>query len=413
MASANRDISIITARRLAIARQHLSGGNSSGMLDVVRDLGCLQLDPISVVARSHQLVLWSRLGNYDPAILETLLWEKRALFEYWAHEASIVLTEDYPLHAFRMRRHPYGDVPWLNQVQTWLDKPGIRELRNTVLEQFRADGPLAVGEFKDMAMVYPGSSWPSERNAEQMVDYLWQRGEIMVARRQGLTRFWDIAERCLPDWTPREDLDDHEVTRRAAQRAIRALGVATPRQIKAHFTRRRYPDLERVLGELEAEQQVHKVRIVEDGATPLSGQYYIHSGELSLLEEIEAGVFRPRTVLLAPFDNLICDRKRTEQLFDFSYSIEIYLPKAKRRYGYYVLPILHGDRFIGRLDPKLDRKTKTLHIHSVYAEDGAPDDLETIQAMRAAIQDLAEFAGAKSIAYGATLPPQWGKLASD
>ena len=408
MATAQLTITPETARQLAITRQHLSGNAPPTMIDVVRDLGCLQLDPISAVARSHQLVLWSRLGNYDLADLDTLLWEHRSLFEYWAHVASIVLTEDYPIHSFRMRGYPTGDSPWTKQVRAWLSEPGIEDMHDALLQRIHADGPVLSRVFTDQSAGFPaGSGWTSGRNINRMMDYLWQTGKIMVAHRQGIQRLWDVSERCLPDWTPHEKLDADEVTRRAAQKAIRALGVATVGQIKEHYTRGRYYDLDRVLDELEAVGLIHPIKV--EGMS-WNGNTYIHNNDLPLLETIQAGGFTPRTTLLSPFDNLICDRRRTEQLFGFQFRIEIYVPKNKRQYGYYVLPILHGDRLIGRIDPKLDRRKKILEINAVYAEDNAPGDVETVRAIRESIQSLAQFVGAKEVAFAEKVSRQWSGL---
>ncbi len=215
----------------------------------------------------------------------------------------------------------------------------------------------------------------------------------MVADRSGIQKQWDLAERVLPEWTPREVLDTHEVVCRAAQKSLRALGVATPQQIKEHYTRARYPDLPAVLKDLEAQGRIQRVKV--EG---MSGTWYLHADDLPLLDRIEAGDWQPRTTLLSPFDNLICDRKRTESLFDFYYRIEIYVPAAKRQYGYYVLPILHGDRLIGRIDSPFDRKTKTLNVQHLYAEPDAPVD--AAPAIRAAVELLAQFVGAAQIVYG-------------
>ncbi|HEX2907755.1 MAG TPA: crosslink repair DNA glycosylase YcaQ family protein, partial [Phototrophicaceae bacterium] len=351
-----RTLTPTTVRRLAIARQYLSGPVRpvSQMLDLIRDLGCLQLDPTSAVARNHLLVLWSRLGNYDQAHLNKLLWQERHLFEYWAHAASIVLTEDYPLHAARMNQYQLGE--WVQENINFY---------NYVLGEITQRGPLSSKDFEDQSnSAWPSTGWTNGRNTSRMLDFLWMQGKILVKERRGHTRYWDLAERCLPDWTPREVLPEREVVRRAAQRALRALGVATAKQIKLHFTRYRYPELESVLQDLETEGQIQRVTIAE-GATKWPGVWYSHTDDLPQLEQLEAGDWQPRTTLLSPFDNLIADRDRTEQLFNFEYRIEIYVPKDKRKFGYFVLPILHGDQLIGRIDPLMDRKTGTFHIHHV------------------------------------------------
>ncbi|HVU14716.1 MAG TPA: crosslink repair DNA glycosylase YcaQ family protein [Phototrophicaceae bacterium] len=397
---AARTISKTTARRLAITRQRLSGSpppaTADSIMEVVRDLGCVQIDPISVVARSPLLVLWSRLGVYDPALLDKLIYADRLLFEYWAHVASIVLTEDYPIHQWRMRNYINTDVgnPWTQRVGEWIEQN--RDLYDLILAELSEKGARFSREF-ELDGVDPkqwvSSGWTNDRNVSRMLDFLWARGQIMVTGRSGLQKRWDLSERVLPDWTQHKPWATEAVVTSAAQKAIRALGVATPAQIKQHYTRGRYPDLQSVLNDLEQQGRVERIKV--EG---VPGNYYLHADDLPLLERIAAGEWQPRTTLLSPFDNLICDRKRTVQLFDFNFSIEIYVPAAKRQYGYYVLPILHGDSLIGRIDPAYDRKAKTLNVNHIYAEPDAP--AEAAPELRASIESLAQFVGATQITYG-------------
>lgn len=400
-----RSITPITARRLAITRQRLAGPRPepgpAGMLELIRDLGCVQLDPISAVDRSQRLVLWSRLGPHDRADLDTLLWQDRSLFEYWAHVASIVLTEDYPIHQHFMRTYRNADDGSVRtaRLHTWLNSQVA--LREHILAEITAKGALTSGHFEDKdRREWVPNGWSGGRNVPEMLDYLWTRGQLMVAGRSGMQRIWDLTERCLPAWTPREELDEPEVVCRAAERSLRALGVATPRQISQHYTRGRYPGLKAALGQLVAAGRIQRVAVGD-----LPGPWYLHADDLPLVNALEAGDWQPRTTLLSPFDNLICDRERTEQLWDFFFRVEIYVPPARRQYGYYVLPILHGDQLIGRIDPKMDRQSGTLHVQNVYAEPGAPNDRATANAIRDAITSLADFLGAGEIAYGAVQGP--------
>jgi uncharacterized protein len=392
-------------RRLVITRQHLSAAPTPTMLDVIRDLGCLQLDPTSAVARSHLLVLWSRLGGYDVAELDRLLWQERSLFEYWAHAASIVLTEDYPVHRLLMDRTTISSSAWSQRVRQWVDDN--RTLHDHILAEVKQRGALPSKHFEDKSSdSWYSSGWTSNRNVSQMLGHLWDRGTIMVAARKGGHRYWDLAERVLPDWTPRESLTPHEVTRRAAQKSLRALGVGQARHIVQHYTRSRYHNLPAVLAELEAEKLVERVAITDKGQH-WPGDWYIHTEELPLLERLEAGDWQPRTTLLSPFDNLICDRARTELLFDFEFRIEIYVPKNKRKYGYYVLPILHGDQLIGRIDPLMNRKQQKLMVNAIYAEPDAPKTRTAARAVQQAIESLADFLGAKMVDYTERIPAAW------
>ena len=384
-------------RRLNIHKQHLTATPSSSLMEVIRDIGCLQLDPINRVERSHLLVLWSRFGNFDEDTLNTLIYDEGQLFEYWAHAASIVLTDEYPLHAYRM-----CEVKQNEKWQTWLQERELLPLVEHVLEWLATHGASLSrdidGQDKD-----PGrkkSVWFGTRFVPRVLHYLWNRGDVMVVGRQGKQRIWGLTEEHLPAWAEREPWDAQQVTDYAVQRAIRALGVATPKQIKYHYTRNRYPTLDDTLERLTAAEVLHAVTVTDDNGGTLPGEGYMHAEDIPLLTQLLSGAWEPQTTLLSPFDNLICDRERVEQLFDFQYRIEIYVPKDKREYGYYVMPILHGDQLIGRIDPRMDRKTGTLHIQAMYTEPDAPIDATTAPAVRDAIERLATFLGAKQVNYG-------------
>jgi uncharacterized protein YcaQ len=402
------------ARRLAITRQSLANArvtaDANGILSLVRDLGCLQLDPINAVAKSHLLVLWSRLGNFDRAHLDTLMWRDKKLFEYWAHCASIVLTEDYPIHNLMMRTYPStfvnGASVWRIRLIEWMKKN--EPLRRQILRRLKREGPLFSRELENDEQ-HPNSwvsnGWTSGRNVSMMLDRLWMQGKITVVERAGNQKRWGLADEFFPEWTPRDRLSLDEVEYRAAQRSLRALGVATATQIRFHFIRWRYPNLKQVLSRLEREGRILPARI--EG---LAGEWFIHAEDVPLVERLGTGEFEPRTTLLSPFDNLIADRGRTRQLFDFDYTIEIYVPQAKRKYGYYVLPILHGDKLIGRIDPLVDRERGVLNINTVYAEPDAPKTRAAVRAIRASIEELAAFVGASDIAYPKRIPRGWERV---
>ena len=392
-------------RRLAITRQHLSKKETPAMLDAIRDLGCVQLDPIRAVERTHLLVLWSRLGNFDEAELETLRWEDKALFEYWAHAASMVLTEEYPLFAWGMRQRR-EDKRRAARYQKWFDEhPGIIDLKDHIMDRLRQEGPLFSRDIETEDHMRYESRWSSGRFVGFILDYLWTNGDILTVERIGNQRKWGLAEQFWPDETPQEEWTAKQACRFAAQKAIRALGAATEKQIKIHYTRGMYPGLTAVLKQLVKEEILIPTTVAE---LP-NEAYYLHAHDLPLLQQIQAGDWQPRTTLLSPFDNLICDRDRTEALWDFYFRIEIYVPAAKREYGYYVLPILYGDQLIGRIDPKMDRKTKTLHIHNVYAEPNAPTYKKTVREIGQSVTSLAKFLGAKQIEWG-TVPDGWAAL---
>jgi len=373
-------LSLDQARRLAVRSQQLAGPHPGegveGLRRVLRGLRVLQVDPVSVVARNQLLVPWSRLGGFDRADLDTLLWRERWLFEYWAHSASIVLTEDYPIHQLMMR--DYRVTVESAAMQAWL--AANEDFRQYILDLLRDSGPLPGEAIEDRAAVgWVSTGWTHGRNVERMLDILWKQGVIMVAGRDGLRRLWSLAD--FPAAVTAEELPQSEAVARAAEHSLRALGVARARDVERHFTMGRYPGLD-----LERASWARPARV--EGGTE---QWWAHRDALGLLDE----EWQPRTTLLSPFDNLICDRDRTERLWGFAYRNEMYVPKDKRQFGYYVMPVLAGERLVGRVAARADRKNGVLVVEGMYAEPGALPDPELPPALAA----LASFAGVGSVSY--------------
>ena len=408
-----RTISAQTARRLAITRQRLAGPrnkpNADGILNVVRDLGCLQLDPTNVVAPSHQLVVFSRVGPYQRKHLDTLLWEERRLFEAWAHAASIVLTEHYPIHRWITRGYASGKWSWTARALAWVRANDA--LRRSILRQLREHGPLPSRAFEDASSVgWQSSGWTGNRNVGMMLAILWRCGKLMVAGRQGGQKLWDFPERCLPDWTPATKLSEPAIVRWAAEISLRALGVGRAMDISHHFISSHYPDLASALLTLEKQGRIVPLKI-KDADRPWPATWYVHADDLELLDGLEAGEWKPRTTLLSPFDNLIRDRARTRLMFGFDYKMEIYVPAADRQYGYYAMPVLHEDRLVARVDPVFDRKAKRLSIHALSVEPGC-EDATVARSTRDAIAQLGTFVGASAIDYDGRVPSRWRRALS-
>ncbi len=396
-------LSVSMARRLAIVAQRLAGPrprpNREGVLDTVRALRRLQLDPTNTVARSHLLVLWSRLGTYDPTDLDALLWSEKRLFEYVAY---IVPIEDYPVYQYSMRRFGVGQSPWRQRVRTFMRTNHI--LMRHILASLRRNGPLSSRQFEDRSVTsWHSTGWTGGRNVNRMLEFLAAKGIIMVAGRRGGERLWDLAERCLPDWTPRERLSEREALRRIAERQLAALGLARLSHLRS--------GLSRTLADLESEGRIERIQIQASGPASLR-PWYISVDLLPRLERLLAGEWEPRTALLSPFDTLIHDRRRTEELFGFRFRIEIYVPQEKRQYGYFVMPILDGDRVIGRLDPSMDRASGRLLISAVYAEPDAPMSHAAGLRIARAVESLASFLGARDILYGKKIPSAWREALS-
>ena len=398
----------IEARRLAIAAQGLAGpraeASSAGVLALLRQMNCVQIDPIRAVERTQLLVLWSRMGRFEPSLLDDLQ-EERLIIEAWAHCASFVLTEDYPLFRRWIGRAFSGSGVGPERVRAWMEENA--ELETHIIERLRADGPLQAKGFADLAVIpWESAGWTSGSTVTRMLDFLDRRGVVMSVGRRGNQKLWHLRDAWLPEWADQELPAEETVVRLACQRSLKALGVANQKQINNHFMRAMYPDLGERLTELAAEEVVLPAQIVgEDGRW--AGEWYIHRESLPLLESMRAGGWAPRTVFLSPFDNLICDRERTEQFFSFHYRVEIYVPKAKREYGYYVMPLLHGDRFSGRMDSKIDRKTGIYQILALYPEEDARVEAESGAAVAESLLELAQFIGAKGVELGDGIPADW------
>lgn len=387
------------ARRIAITAQGLSSTHRDGkVMEVARRLGCIQFDPLNVIARTQILVLFARLGAFPVEDLDTALFEDRSLFHYWAHAASFVLTEDFPIHNVRMRQWP-GREAWGERVNGWLKDND--ELRRYILKELKRKGPLMSRDFEDRSKKdWESSGWTKNQNVGRMLDFLWVQGKIMVAGRQSGQRVWAHAGDWFPEWTPRTRLSDAELIHRSSVVSLQALGIATAKQVAQHFVTTSNAEAKEALRQLVASGDAVEVEV-----SGLRGEWLMHKDNLHLLDLTAKG-WRGRTRLLSPFDNLIRDRQRTATLFDFDFTIEIYVPKAKRRYGYYVLSVLDGDRLVARIDPKMDRKDQRLTVNAIHAEPGFETRPAVAKRTRHAIEELAHWLGATDIDHGA-VPQAW------
>lgn len=351
-----------TARNLAIVKQGLHqrplAPDKQALLKSVRQIGLLQLDTVNVVARSHYLVMLSRVGLYNPADLDALLYPDRRLFEQLGHVLCLIPVEDYPYFApliLARRKRQHG---WLKRLG---DNP--QTVLDDVFSQVKAYGPLASKDFKDSRDGQ--GTWWDWKPAKVALAILFHQGYLMVDRRVNFQIYYDLAERVLPaSIEPLEKTVD-DWKRWATLRSVACLGVATAGQISNYY-RQKISVTRAMLATLEAEGAVVPVEV-----KGWKEKAYLAPTDLPLLEEIRQGAHQPTlTTLLSPFDNLTWNRRRLFALFGFDYRIEMYTPRPQRKYGYYVLPILHKGRFVGRLDPKLDRKNKTLIIQTIYLEPG-------------------------------------------
>ncbi len=365
-------------------------------MDVIQSLGYLQYDPTRIVEHSHLLVLWSRLGRFDPSVLEKLLWEEKKLFEDWAQTTSIVLTEDYPIFNALKMGFASGDQPRANRIRSWAKKN--KDFSHYILSELRRKGPLLSSQFEDRSVEdWRSTGWSTYKNVSVMLQILWAQGKVVIVGRKGIRKLWDLTQHHFPDWILKEKISNQEAYSRIAQKSLQALGVARATHINQHYIRNSCPDINKVLSRLNTQKCVKQVEIKEKKST-LPGFWFIHRDNLPLLHQINDD-WEPRTTLLSPFDNLIVDRKRTEQLFNFKFRFELYLPKSKRQYGCYVMPILHGDKLIGRIDPVMDRKGKVLKVNAIYIEPDASVTDEITGKISDSIKELGAFLRANKVIY--------------
>jgi uncharacterized protein YcaQ len=328
--------------------------NKAGVLESIRMMGQLQIDTIHVVARSPYFVLWTRLGNYDPAWLDELLAEQQ-IFEAWSHEACFLPIEDFPFAAARMK-HP---ISFRKRIFEYLE--ANRETADRLLAHVRENGPVRSSDFS----AEPGSSggWWNWKEEKVLLEALFTEGSLMVVRRERFQRVYDIPERVLPDWNPDSSATYEGMVRAHVLQSIRALGVATSGWVPDYY-RFKVGQVAPILKELEEEGAILTTHI-----HGLKGKAYIHPDNAALVHDIVDGRYEAeRTTLMMPFDPVVWDRKRGEELFDFSYLIECYTPAPKRIYGYFTLPILHRGTIVGRLDAKAHRKEKIFEVRSLHLE---------------------------------------------
>ena len=392
-----RRLSRVDARHLAILGQGLAGARPDGVVEAARLLGRIQVDPTKVVERAERLALWSRVGAYDREDLRAALEEPpRRLFEY---AAFLIPVDDLPLHRPVMERYPRPEYTRGRYIGEWLrDNASFRAY---ILEEIRRRGPLLSRDLDDRAEVpWQTGGWNDGKNLSRMLEILWQAGEIAITRREGSQRVWDLFDRVFPD-ADGERLPDEGVAIELMDRQLRASGFVRPGWGAALD----YRLPAREVGEDSLRTDGLAVPVTIDG---LPGEWLAHADLLEALGK----PWEPRTTLLSPFDPLIGDRDRTEALFDFRYRMEIYVPAARREYGYYVMPILDGDRLIGRIDPIFDRKQKVLRLNAVYAERQLTSDRAVSERVAAAVRDLAAWLGATSTTLPEELPTAFEALRS-
>jgi uncharacterized protein YcaQ len=373
-------ISISSARNLMLAAQGLAHlptypAEKQDVLGMIERMKLLQIDSIHVVARSPYLVLWSRLGDYNPVWLDELL-AGGALFEYWSHALCFLPIQDYPLY----RRSMLDGVRGWNSVPAWMLEH--HELVERVLERIRCEGGLRSADFESEHK--PAGGWWSWKEEKTALECLFITGELMIARRQGFQRVYDLRSRVLPGWEDdlsKANIPTHEERLQIfTLRAVEALGVARAEWVPDYFRLPKTGNLRR-LEALADDGQLERIEI--EG---FAGLAYRHPTAVSADQA-------DLTTLLSPFDPIVWDRKRLKELFGFTYNIECYTPAARRSFGYFTLPILHRGALVGRLDPKAHRAEGIFEIKALALEPGIEPSDELVKDLGAALRRLAAWHG--------------------
>ena len=343
------------ARRIAVRAQLLDAPRPTELLTVVQQLTLLQIDPTAAIAPSADLVAWSRLGaSYQPVDLQQALEQDRTLFE---HNALVRPMSDVGLCLA-------GTAPIYERTRAWLRDND--RFRRDILDLLGSSGPLTSRDIPDTCVVpWASSGWTNSRNVTQMLELLMMRGEVAIAGRVGRERLWDLAERVYPAEVVVPSVD--EARRVKNERRLVSLGIARQKSTK---------------------MPIEPVDVGEAGEPAVvdgtAGEWRVDPAALG--EDFEG-----RTALLSPFDRLVYDRIRAQELFDFEYTLEMYKPAAKRRWGYFALPVLHHDRLVGKVDATADRKASVLRVHAIH------EDVRFTRTMTRAVQseleDLASWLG--------------------
>ena len=361
--------------------------------------GALQLDSINVLDRAHYLTLWSRFGAYDRAKVDRWVYRDRVAYEYWGHEASVLPISHLPLGRRRMRGFP--DPVW-QKFSWWQRYQTSAASKRRVLKRLREEGPLESADFTTRAPGKnaggpPVASVLGAKEDTRSLKLLWHAGRVAIRSRRHFRCIYDLAERVYPEVAPALAA---EYADSWLLRGLRGNGVTSVRHLDNYFTAPGLTaaDRRRVIARNLKRGQVVEVR-VEGRREPFFALPEHLDGLADLAEPVG-------TTLICPFDSFLWQRRRAEDLLDFRYRVEIYVPPTKREFGYYVLPILHDGRLVGRLDPKLHRDRGELEIRAIYLEPGVERDQELERGLAEAIGSLAEFATAEQL----TMPRGWRRL---
>jgi len=392
------------AKRLAVLKQCFSGAkNPDGILETVGKLGCIQIDTINVVERSHYMVLWSRIGNYEKKGLDRLLYPDRKVFEFWAHAASIIPIRHYRYFIHAMKENRKG-----LEARAAKRLPGKSHMLEKVLDEIRKKGPMSSSDFEQEGKVTRKgrSGWWSWKPAKIALEMLFNAGALMVTYRENFQRYYDLTENVLPSGIDLTEPTVEERRRFFVEKAFGAAGIASPNDISGYYypwctrTPLRGGETGKIIGQMLNDGILEKATI-----RGLRDQCYVLAGDLDDVEKIAKGDLHfDGVTFLSPFDNLTWFKDRTKALFHFSPRLEAYFPGMNREFGYYNMNILYENRLVGRLDPKVHRDRKILEIRSLHFEKDFIPTIDFKEKFTDAISSFMQFNGANDLRYGKMVP---------
>lgn len=352
------------ARKFLVARQgFLEYQGKSGTLAAIKHLERVQIDPVHVIHQNQHLVLHNRAVGYKPSLLDTLLYEDRTVFEYWCNEKSIVPTEEFRYFRYRMQNYLTFHSPFYERLKA--KQSELREVISHVLSTIKAQGPLCAEDFQGLGI--------QGKVATRVLNLLWDRGEVMIHHVEAHRRYYDLTDRILPEKFNGEAPSRQEYERFMVNKYMNATGLIDVRDWRFGWLPLKSAERKATVRKMVEQEKLHAIRI--EGVKHI---YYILDKHLALLNELEcAPTSEDMIYFIPPLDNLISNRRMISEIFDFDYTWEIYKVPEKRQYGYYVLPILCGSEFVGRIDPKLDRKSRTMVINSLLLEKSCDEGVVT------------------------------------
>ena len=398
--------SLSTVRTLALSTQGLTRANHKpadpipeNLASMVVQLGAVQLDTLQMVQRSHRLIPWSRFGTYTPEDFERLIYDpvQRRLFEGWMHAACILPIEEYRFQRVHQKKAIEEGSSWFGR---WLHQDGNRQILEEVRNRLHQKGAQKAQDFQ-----YNGpkrGSWWDWKPAKVALEYLHTYGEVMIADRKNFQRVYDLTERVLPDWIDKTEPSLVERNRHWVEIGARALGICKADQT-GDYSHRKKNDVKPVIQDLLDEGILLPIQ-----ARLADGEVYelvIHRDNQVLLEQIADGEIKAeRTTFLSPFDSLFWARRRDLEIWNFRQVLEAYKPAVQREWGYFCLPILHGERLVGRFDPKLERKTGLLRLKTIYLEPEVVVSDELVAGIAQALRDFLEFHHATDLIVEQSVP---------